>query len=95
MVDAAIRSNPNVVLISEEVAANTNSLAQVVETISNVVAKRSSAGKDWGVLIFGEGFVEAIPEVKVLLSELQTQSGIANPEQVPLRYVAAIVTPLR
>ncbi len=68
--ECALETQPNICLVSEEIENNETSLAEVVENISNVVAKRAENGNNFGVIIIPEGLVEFIPEVKALIGEL-------------------------
>jgi pyrophosphate--fructose-6-phosphate 1-phosphotransferase len=68
--ECALKTHPNVCLISEEVAAKRQTLAQVTEEIAQAVVKRAADGKHFGVVLIPEGLVEFIPEIKALISEL-------------------------
>lgn len=68
--ECALQTHPNVALISEEVAANKTSLAEVVDYIANIVAKRAELGKNFGVALIPEGLIEFIPEMKFMISNL-------------------------
>lgn len=68
--ECALETQPNICLISEEIEKNETSLAEVVDSIANTVAKRAENGDNFGVIIIPEGLVEFIPEVKALISEL-------------------------
>lgn len=68
--EAALQTHPNICIISEEVKAKNMTLAQVVNSIADVVAARAAAKKNFGVALIPEGLVEFIPEFGVLISEL-------------------------
>jgi pyrophosphate--fructose-6-phosphate 1-phosphotransferase len=68
--ECALKTHPNVCLVSEEVAAKRQTLAQVTEEIAQAVVKRAAEGKHFGVALIPEGLVEFIPEIKALISEL-------------------------
>ncbi|MGC4069976.1 MAG: diphosphate--fructose-6-phosphate 1-phosphotransferase [Polyangiaceae bacterium] len=68
--EAALQTHPNYTLISEEVEAKKLTLRSIVESIANVVAKRAEAGKNFGVVLVPEGLIEFIPELKVMIAEL-------------------------
>ena len=38
--------------------------------VADIIAKRSDRGKEYGVVLVPEGLIEFIPEVKVLISEI-------------------------
>ncbi|MBW6458128.1 MAG: diphosphate--fructose-6-phosphate 1-phosphotransferase, partial [FCB group bacterium] len=68
--ECALRTHPNYAIISEEVAAGEQTLHHVVEDMARVIIDRSANGHDFGVAIVPEGLIEFIPEMKVLISEL-------------------------
>ncbi|MDR1168016.1 MAG: diphosphate--fructose-6-phosphate 1-phosphotransferase [Heliobacteriaceae bacterium] len=68
--EAALQTQPNITLISEEVAEKKMSLEQIVNYIVNIVDKRSEQGKNFGTIIVPEGLIEFIPEMKTLISNL-------------------------
>ena len=68
--ECALECQPNICLIGEEVEAMGQSLMDIVSHISDVVAARSAAGENFGVAIIPEGLIEFIPEIKVLIGEL-------------------------
>lgn len=68
--ECALKCQPNIALISEEVAAKKQTLAQIAEEIATVVMERAALGKHYGVVLVPEGLVEFVPEMKALISEL-------------------------
>ena len=68
--ECALQSHPNVCLISEEVAEKKQTLEQIVNDITDIVVKRAQNNETFGVALIPEGLVEFIPEMKVLISEL-------------------------
>ena len=68
--ECALECQPNICLIGEEVEAKGQSLMDIVCHISDVVAARSAAGENFGVAIIPESLIEFIPEIKVLIGEL-------------------------
>ena len=68
--ECALQTQPNVCLISEEVAARRQTLDAIVGEISDVVVKRSEAGEDFGVALIPEGLIEFIPEMGQLISRI-------------------------
>ena len=68
--ECGLMTRPNVTLISEEVAARKQTLAQITEDLATVVVERAAAGKHYGVVLIPEGLVEFIPEIKALIAEL-------------------------
>ncbi|MEI6677153.1 MAG: diphosphate--fructose-6-phosphate 1-phosphotransferase [Mariniphaga sp.] len=68
--ECALQSRPNVCIISEEVAAKEQTLEQIVNEITDIVTRRAKNDETFGVALIPEGLVEFIPEMKVLISEL-------------------------
>lgn len=68
--ECALETQPNVCLISEEVAAKKMSLAQIADYIADSVATRAAKGMNFGVAIIPEGVVEFVPEFSVLIHEI-------------------------
>ena len=68
--ECALETQPNICLISEEVAAKKMSLASIADYIADSVAKRASKGMNFGVAIIPEGVVEFVPEFGKLISEI-------------------------
>ncbi len=68
--EVALKAHPNICLISEEVAANQSTLDQIIEQVAQVVADRAAKKMNYGVAIIPEGLLEFIPEIKLLISEL-------------------------
>ena len=68
--EAALQTQPNITLISEEVAAKKMSLAQIVDYIADIICRRADNGKNFGIAIVPEGLIEFIPEMKTMISSL-------------------------
>ena len=68
--ECALETQPNICLISEEVAAKKMSLSQIADQIADSVAKRAANGDNFGVAIIPEGVVEFVPEFSVLIAEI-------------------------
>ena len=68
--ECALETQPNICLIGEEVAEKKMSLAQLTNYIADSVEKRAANGDNFGVAIIPEGIVEFVPEVSVLISEI-------------------------
>ncbi len=68
--ECALETQPNICLISEEVAAKKQSLSEIADYIANAVEKRSANGNNFGVAIIPEGVVEFVPEFKALIAEI-------------------------
>lgn len=70
--ECALQTQPNIALISEEVEDSHKSLTEIVLDMVNIIVKRSELGSDFGIVLIPEGLIEFIPEMKQLISELNT-----------------------
>ena len=68
--EAALQTQPNITLISEEVEAKQMSLDSIVNYMADIVAKRAAMGKNFGIAIIPEGLIEFIPEMKSMIANL-------------------------
>ncbi|MDR0998210.1 MAG: diphosphate--fructose-6-phosphate 1-phosphotransferase [Treponema sp.] len=78
--ECALQTQPNICLVSEEVEAKGLSLEQVVNHICDSVVRRAENGENFGVVLIPEGLVEFIPEMKVLIQELNDVIAAASRE---------------
>lgn len=76
--ECALRTQPNLALISEELAAGHKTLSQLVDDMCTMICKRSEAGKEYGVVLIPEGIVEFLSDVKQLIAEL---NALLAPDQ--------------
>lgn len=68
--ECALQCQPNICIISEEVEAKNMTLAEVVNYIAEIVARRAAEGNNFGSVLIPEGLIEFIPAVKSLIAEL-------------------------
>lgn len=68
--ECALKTHPNICIVSEEVLAKKKTLSEIVDEIVFVILKRSLNGDNFGIVIVPEGVIEFIPEVKSLMLEL-------------------------
>ena len=68
--ECALKTQPNICLISEEVAEKKMSLSAIADYIADSVASRAAKGMNFGVAIIPEGVVEFVPEFSVLIHEI-------------------------
>ncbi len=68
--ECALKTQPNITLISEEVEQKQQTLDEVVTYMADIIAKRAENGDGFGVALIPEGLIEFIPEMKILISEL-------------------------
>ena len=68
--ECALKTQPNVCLISEEISEKKMSLSAIADYIADSVAARAAKGMNFGVVIIPEGVVEFVPEFSVLIQEI-------------------------
>ena len=68
--ECALKTQPNIALIGEEVEQKNESLDDIVTYIANVVKNRADQGMNYGVALIPEGLIEFIPVIKKLIQEL-------------------------
>ncbi len=68
--ECALQTQPNVCLISEEVAFKEQTLQQIVDDLVRTITKRAANNENFGVALIPEGLIEFIPEMKILIEEL-------------------------
>jgi len=68
--ECALKTQPNITLISEEVAEKKETLDHIVEYMAVTIANRAKHGENFGVALIPEGLVEFVPEMKILIGEL-------------------------
>jgi diphosphate-dependent phosphofructokinase len=68
--ECALQTQPNICLISEEVQEKNQTLSEIVDYMACVIATRACDGNNFGVALIPEGLIEFIPEMKVLIGEL-------------------------
>ena len=68
--ECGLQTQPNICIVSEEVEAKKMTLGQIVNDIADTVAARAADGENFGVVLIPEGLIEFIPEMKVLIAEL-------------------------
>ncbi len=83
--ECALQTQPNICLISEEIAANKTTLRGIVEGICTVITKRAANGENFGIVLIPEGLVEFIPEMKVLIAELNDTMALKQNEFAKLK----------
>ena len=83
--EAALQTQPNITLISEEVEAKKMSLSSIIDYMADIIVKRANAGKNFGIAVIPEGLIEFIPEMGSMISNLndimatlETDSSFVN-----------------
>lgn len=73
--EAALQTQPNITLISEEVEEKKMSLGSIIDYMAEIISKRAAQGKNFGIVIVPEGLIEFIPEMRSLISNLNDLMG--------------------
>lgn len=73
--EAALQTQPNITLISEEVEEKKMSLYTVINDMADIISKRAAKGKNFGIAIIPEGLIEFIPEMKSMIANLNDIMG--------------------
>ena len=68
--EAALQTQPNITLISEEVQEKKMSLFSIIDYMTDIIVKRANAGKNFGIAVIPEGLIEFIPEMGSMISNL-------------------------
>ena len=68
--EAALQTQPNITMISEEVEAKKMSLSSIIDYMTDIIVKRSNVGKNFGIAVIPEGLIEFIPEMGSMISNL-------------------------
>lgn len=68
--ECALKTQPNFVLIGEEIAQKNISLDQITDQICNLVKERAKENKNYGLILIPEGLIEFIPEFTRLNEEV-------------------------
>ena len=68
--ECILRTHVNKAIISEEVAAKKQTIAEIVNDLADMIAARAENKENFGVILIPEGLIEFIPEMKVLIAEL-------------------------
>ncbi|MDN3503968.1 MAG: diphosphate--fructose-6-phosphate 1-phosphotransferase [Rhabdochlamydiaceae bacterium] len=70
--ECALNTHPNFTVIGEEVKEKKMTLDQIVSDICDMIVKRSEMDHNFGVVLIPEGLIEFIPEMEVLIGELNS-----------------------
>ena len=70
VLECALQTKPNIVLISEEIEANDWNLDQIVNFITDIVVQRLKNKLSFGTVLIPEGLLVHLPAIRRLISEL-------------------------
>lgn len=80
--ECALRTHPNMTIISEECAFRGETLYDIVNRICDIVVERSNQGKDFGSVLIPEGLLSHVSAYKHLIVELnELFQGCKNLEE--------------
>ena len=68
--EAALQTQPNITLISEEVQEKKMSLSSIIDYMTDIIVRRADMGKNFGIAVIPEGLIEFIPEMGSMISNL-------------------------
>jgi len=68
--ECALKTHPNMVIISEECAYRGETLPDIIKRITDVVVERAFQGKNFGAILIPEGLLSHISAYKTLITEL-------------------------
>jgi len=68
--ECALLTQPNLAFIGEEIAAEKQTLPQLIDSIADLVMARAKLGKHYGIILIPEGLIEFVSE---LPKEVQAQ----------------------
>lgn len=97
--ECALKSQPNICIVSEEVEAKNMTLNDVVDSIVKVIVKRADFGLNFGTVLIPEGLIEFIPAMKKLIAELNDllarndEFNTLETDDEKRQYVKAKLTP--
>jgi len=68
--EVALQTKPAITLISEEIETEKIPLNDIIDCIAGKISYRAGKGINHGVVVVPEGLIEFIPDLKVLINEL-------------------------
>lgn len=68
--ECALRTHPNMVIISEECSHRGETLIDIVNRICDVICQRADVGKNFGCILIPEGLLGHVAAYKNLIDEL-------------------------
>jgi pyrophosphate--fructose-6-phosphate 1-phosphotransferase len=74
--ECALKTHPNLTLISEE----RQTLTEITLKIADLIEQREELGKHYGLILIPEGLIEHMPEMSGLIKELKSTPGHLSPE---------------
>lgn len=75
--ECALQTHPNIALIGEELAYKQVSLDILIKKIVKIIKQRASIGKFYGTVLIPEGVIEFIPEIIILVEDIEKNSPLS------------------
>jgi len=75
VLECAMQTHPNLVIISEESANRGETLIDIVNRICDIVAERANQGKNYGCVLIPEGLLNHVAAYKNLIDEINRLFG--------------------
>ncbi|MEG0287114.1 MAG: diphosphate--fructose-6-phosphate 1-phosphotransferase [Victivallaceae bacterium] len=68
--ECALKTNPNIALISEEIAFKGLTLKDIGKNVLKVIQKRQELNRNYGIILIPEGLIEQIKDTRLLIREI-------------------------
>lgn len=85
VMECAMHTRPNMCLIGEEVEEKRMSLKDITNDIVSMIIKRGEAYKKFGIVLIPEGLIEFVPEISMLIKELNVLVSNNSPSPNTLK----------
>ena len=70
VLECALQTHPNIVIISEEVASREQNIDDIINDICDIIIKRYNENKSYGTILIPEGILLYLPLFKSLIEEI-------------------------
>ena len=97
--ECALKTAPNVAIISEEVESRNQSLDDIVTYIAGIVRERAAVGNNFGTVLVPEGLIEFVPAMRRLIAELndllarEAETFATTKKEEQLSFIAGKLSP--
>ena len=88
--ECALNTHPNLVILSEEVLHNEQTLRDVVLEITALIEERLTQNKPYGVILIPEGLIESFKDVSALIREINVILSSSPSSQKTLEGIARV-----
>jgi diphosphate--fructose-6-phosphate 1-phosphotransferase len=88
VLECALQTHPNYVIISEECSQRSQSLDDIVKDICDVISERANKKKNFGTILIPEGLLSHLPHFKTLIEELnEIFTKNKNDKDLPIKLL--------